>query len=149
MHGKQVAASVTIACLVLLAGCSASSSTTQPTTARATVEAYYSAAGAHDWGHAEALLTPSLRTTFRNAVEHGRILRESSSHFNVISVSAAPSQASSFPGYVDIQRATLSYDARYDNANAALDGPKKVTIYVGRSAASGNWELLGPDPALR
>ena len=124
-----------------LCGCTPTGSTAALRTAHEAVATYFRGVGAHRCSQAAISLRPQLRSGFLYAPDsdcNNTLGVEKVS----ITVSPAPFAKASYPGYTEIQQATVSYDATHRQVFAAQSGHQFRFIYVGRQGSVGPWEIL-------
>lgn len=142
---KRVAAVTALAAIALLSGCSNSTSTSQPTSARAAVESYIAAWDSHDLTKADSHLSPHERSRVQLARSRGHESHVGLSDVTIVGVRPALSLETDFPGYDDVRQVTVSFTTTFSKARANRDGRVTTTIIAGRDRRSGMWKLLGPD----
>jgi hypothetical protein len=133
---------VTLAFVLIVAGCSTPSSATRPLSARATVGAYFSSVNAGEWKQAEDLLSPSQQTTFIENSGSDRNNTLSVTDLKVAKVRPAPFERGAFPGYTSLQQAFVTFDATYKKVFGVANGPQARFVYVGRAGPTRPWSIL-------
>ena len=116
-----------------------SGSVSSPTTAEATVAAFYAFIGRHDAADAVALLDPGYAHGQADPSGVGNTVRLT----NVRDLRAAPEPSpQGLPaGYTDITQVFVTYDVVYKQEIAAMNGPNSRFLYLGRNSA-GEWRIL-------